>query len=273
MKKVPTAVIQMNAGPAKEVNLENASRLIRRASRKGARLVALPELFNWRGCKKEIEKNSEPLSAGYTFRKMADLASSLKIYLLCGSILEINPRSKRPFNTSIFLSPQGKLIAKYRKIHLFKLHVSGKNIIDEQSLYSPGKVVRTASTPLGTIGFTICYDLRFPELYRALTYQGAEIIFVPSAFTLETGNVHWATLIRARAIENQVFIIAPNQCGKGPSTTPNYGHSMIVDPWGTVITSCKNEEKIIYAELDLLYLKKVRRKLPALTHSIIKSIY
>ena len=272
MKKVPTAVIQINAGPDKEVNLENAARLIRRAARNGARLVALPELFNWRGSKREIEKNSEPLS-GYTFRKMAGLASSLNIFLLCGSILEINPRSKKPFNTSFFLSPQGKLIAKYRKIHLFTLRVPGKTVIDEQSVYSNGKVVKSASTPFGTVGLTICYDLRFPELYRSLTYQGAEIIFVPSAFTFDTGKAHWETLIRARAIENQVYIIAPNQCGTGPSDTPNYGNSMVVDPWGTVIARCKNEEKIIYAELDITYLKKVRTKLPALSHGRIKFIY
>jgi len=272
MKKVSTAVIQMNAGPDKEVNLKNAARLIRRASGKSARLVALPELFNWRGSKKEIAKISEPLS-GFTFRKMADLASSLNIFLLCGSILEINPRSKRPFNTSFLVSPQGKLIRKYRKIHLFKLQVPGKTVINEQSLYSPGKVAKSASTPFGTVGLTICYDLRFPELYRSLTYQGAEIIFVPSAFTIDTGKAHWETLIRARAIENQVYIIAPNQCGMGPSATQNYGHSIIADPWGTVIASCKNEEKIIYAELDLMYLKKVRKKLPALSHSKIKSIY
>lgn len=272
MQKLPTAVIQMNAGPDKEVNIENAARLINRASRNGAWLVALPELFNWRGNKKGIEKNSEPLS-GFTFKIMADLASSLNIFLLCGSILEVNPRSARPYNTSLLLSPQGKLIAQYRKIHLFKLKSPGKTLIDEQSLYSPGKVAKAATTPFATVGITICYDLRFPELYRSLTYQGAEIIFVPSAFTLETGIAHWETLIRARAIENQVFIIAPNQCGTGPSATRNYGHSMIVDPWGTVIASCKDGEKIIYAELDLMYLKTVRKKLPALSHSTIKHLY
>jgi predicted amidohydrolase len=265
MKKLPTAVIQMNAGPDKKVNIENATRLISLASRNGARLVALPELFNWRGNKKGIEKNCELLS-GFTFRIMANLASSLEIFLLCGSILEVNPRSKRPFNTSLLLSPQGELIAQYRKIHLFKLRVPGKTLIDEQSLYSPGKVAKAATTPFATVGLTICYDLRFPELYRSLTYQGAEIIFVPSAFTFDTGLAHWETLIRARAIENQVFIIAPNQCGTGPSAIQNYGHSMIVDPWGIVIASAKNEEKIIYAELDLMYLKNVRRKLPVLSH-------
>ena len=124
-------------------------------------------------------------------------------------------------------------------------------------------------TPFGTVGLTICYDLRFPELYRSLTIQGAEIIFVPSAFTFDTGKAHWETLLRTRAIENQVFIIAPNQYGSGPSQTLNYGHSMIVDPWGTVLARCKNEEKIIYADLDMAYLKKVRKKLPVLNEIIL----
>jgi predicted amidohydrolase len=263
MKKIPTAVIQINAGPDKKSNLDNAARMVKRASRNGARLVALPELFNWRGNKKDIEKNSEPLS-GFTYKKMAGLASSLNIFIHCGSILETNPRSKRPFNTSFLLSPEGKRIAHYRKTHLFTLRVPGKTTIDEKLLYSAGKKATCALTPLGKVGFTICYDLRFPELFRSLTFQGAEVIFVPSAFTLETGKAHWETLLRARAIENQVFIIAPNQYGKGPSNTLNYGHSMIVDPWGTVIARCKNGEKIIYADLDLAYLQNVRKRLPVL---------
>jgi predicted amidohydrolase len=265
MKKIPTAVIQVNAGSDKKSNLAKTARMVKRASRNGARLVALPELFNWRGNKKDIEKNSEPLS-GLTYKKMADLASSLNIFIHCGSILETNPRSKRPFNTSFLLSPEGKRIAYYRKIHLFRLGASGKTTIDEKVLYSAGKKETCALTPFGTVGFTICYDLRFPELFRALTFQGAEIIFVPSAFTFDTGKAHWETLLRTRAIENQVFIIAPNQYGKGPSNTLHYGHSMIVDPWGTVIARCQNGQKIIYADLDLSYLKKVRKKLPVLSN-------
>ena len=263
MKKIPTAVIQINAGSDKKSNLDNTARMVKRASRNGARLVALPELFNWRGNKKDIEKNSEPLS-GFTYKKMAVLASSLNIFIHCGSILETNPRSKRPFNTSFLLSPEGKRIAHYRKINLFTLRVPEKTTIDEKLLYSAGKKATCAITPFGKVGFTICYDLRFPELFRSLTFQGAEIIFVPSAFTFDTGKAHWETLLRARAIENQVFIIAPNQYGKGPSNTLNYGHSMIVDPWGTVIARCQNGEKIIYADLDLTYLKKVRKRLPVL---------
>lgn len=263
MNKIPTAVIQINAGSDKRSNLDNAARMVKRASRNGARLIALPELFNWRGSKRDMKKNSEPLS-GFTYKKMADLASSLNIFIHCGSILETNPRSKKPFNTSFLLSPEGKRIAHYRKIHLFTIRAPEKDSIDERLLYSAGEKVTSALTPFGTVGLTICYDLRFPELYRSLTFQGAEIIFVPSAFTFDTGKAHWETLLRTRAIENQVFIIAPNQYGSGPSQTLNYGHSMIVDPWGTVLARCKNEEKILYADLDMAYLKKVRKKLPVL---------
>lgn len=267
MKTIPTAVIQMNAGSDKRSNLDNTARMVKRAKRNGAKLVALPELFNWRGSKKEMRKNSEPLS-GATYQNMAELASSLNIFIHCGSILETNPRSQKPFNTSFLLSPQGKRIAYYRKIHLFRLRAPGKSRIDERLLYSAGKKVTSAVTPLGTLGFTICYDLRFPELYRSLTFQGAEIIFVPSAFTFDTGKAHWETLLRARAIENQIFIIASNQYGKGPSHTLTYGHSMIVNPWGTVIARCTNGEKIIYADLDLAHLQQVRKKLPVL-HGLI----
>jgi predicted amidohydrolase len=263
MKKISTAVIQINAGPDKKRNLDNAARLIKRASRNGARLVALPELFNWRGTKKDFDKNSEPLS-GCTYKEMSDLASSLNIFIHCGSILEANPRSKKPFNTSFLLSPEGKRIAHYRKINLFTLNERGGNSIDEKKLYSAGRKATCTLTPFGKVGLTICYDLRFPELFRSLTFQGAEIIFVPSAFTFNTGKAHWEILLRTRAIENQIFIIAPNQYGKGPSSTLNYGHSMIVDPWGTIIARCQNGERIIYADLDLSYLKRVRKKLPVL---------
>lgn len=267
MKKIPTAVIQINAGPDKKSNLDNTARMVKRAARNGAKLVALPELFNWRGCKKDIGNNSEPLS-GLTYQTMAELASSLNIFIHCGSILETDHRSTRPFNTSFLLSPEGKRIAHYRKIHLFTLRVPGKTTIDETLLYSAGKKTTCAVTPFGKVGFTICYDLRFPELFRSLTFQGAVIIFVPSAFTFDTGKAHWETLLRTRAIENQVFIIAPNQYGKGPSNTLNYGHSMIVDPWGTVIARCKNGERIIYADVDMSYLKKVRNNLPVLNNII-----
>lgn len=265
MKNILTAAIQLNARADKSHNIENATKLIKKAAHKGAQLIALPEVFNWRGRRKEILQNCETIP-GPTSIKMAELAASLKIFLLCGSIIETTHQSPKPFNTSFLLNPRGKIIACYRKLHLFKVHLRGKATIDEKSIYSAGNEVKTATTPFGKLGFTICYDLRFPELYRTLADKGALVIFVPSAFTFETGKAHWEVLLRARAIENQVYVIAPNQYGKDPLGKSNYGHSMIVDPWGTIIAQCSNSEAIIYGELNLDFLQKVRKELPSLKH-------
>ena len=265
MRKKLTAAIQLQSGTDKSKNIENATRLIQKAASRGARLISLPELFNWNGQRKEIPDHCEPIP-GPTSDLMSKLATSLKVYILCGSILETNPHASKPFNTCFLIDPKGTLRACYRKIHLFKLVIHGTHVLDEQSIYSTGNEIKTAFTAFGKVGFSNCYDLRFPELYRTLTYNGAKIIFVPSAFPYETGKSHWETLLRARAIENQVYIIAPNQFGKDPNGNKLYGHSMIVDPWGTVIASATNDEKIIYAELDLEYLNSVRNKLPSLKH-------
>ena len=210
MEKILSAAIQLNAGPDKKLNIENAARLIKKAAHRGAKLIALPEVFNWRGSSKNIPNNCESIP-GPTSLRMSELAASLNIFLLCGSIIETNPEGSRPFNTSFLLNPSGKIIAYYRKIHLFKIHRSGKSSIDETRIYSSGNEVVTARIPFSKVGFTICYDLRFPELFRRLTDNGAGIIFIPSSFTHETGKAHWEILLRSRAIENQVYIIAPNQ--------------------------------------------------------------
>ena len=265
MEKILSAAIQLNAGPDKKQNIENATKLIKKAAHRGAKLITLPEVFNWRGSSKHTLDNCEPIPGPTSFR-MSELASTLKIFLLCGSIIETNTEGSRPFNTSFLINPRGKIIACYRKIHLFKIHQRGKSTIDETRSYSSGDEVVTARIPFFRVGFTICYDLRFPELYRCLADNGAGIIFVPSSFTYETGKAHWEILLRARAIENQVYIIAPNQCGKDPLGNSHYGHSMIVDPWGTVLGQGSNGEKIIYGEIDINYLKKVRKKLPSLKH-------
>ncbi len=265
MEKILSAAIQLNAGSDKKLNIENAVKLIKKAAHRGAKLIALPEVFNWRGVRKEIPDNCESIP-GPTSLRMSELAATLKIFLLCGSIIQTNHEGSRPFNTSFLINPRGKIIALYRKIHLFKIHQRGKSAIDETRIYSSGDEVVTTRIPFCKVGFTICYDLRFPELFRRLADNGAGIIFVPSSFTYETGKAHWEILLRARAIENQAYIIAPNQYGKDPSGNSHYGHSMIVDPWGTVIGQCSNGEKIIYGELDINYLKKVRKILPSLKH-------
>ena len=263
MHKIRVAAIQLHAGDDEEKNLRKATRLIEQAAEGGAQLIVLPELFNWRGKKGAVKGQSETIP-GPTALKMAELALTRELFIHCGSIIETHPENRKPYNTSFLINPEGTICASYRKINLFKLKHENLTPIDESDIYSPGRETSTVSTPFGKVGFSICYDLRFPELYRTLVYKGAEIIFVPSAFTFTTGKAHWETLVRARAIENQVYIIAPNQCGKDPLGNRNYGHSLIVDPWGSVVAHCQNGEHIIYAEIDLSYLKKIRRRLPVI---------
>jgi len=259
------AVIQMNSTNNKGKNIVKAKEFIDEASNKGAKLIALPEMFNFLGPNKEKLSQSETIP-GPTIKCMMNKAIEHKIYILCGSILEKSKDCRKAFNTSVFLNPQGAIIAKYRKIHLFDIKIKGESFYRESATMNSGTKVVTISTDFAKLGFSICYDLRFPELYRKLTIQGAQIIFIPAAFTLQTGKDHWEVLIRARAIENQVYIIAPAQTGSHPPGEKCYGKSMIVDPWGIVIAKASDKEMIIYSEIDLLYQNKVRKEIPSLSH-------
>jgi deaminated glutathione amidase len=263
--KFTAAAIQMLASDDKDANLRQAEAGVREAASKGAKVVALPEVFNWRGDKTGEKKNAEPVS-GRTAALMAKLARELQVYLLAGSFLEDIPEVQKSFNTSLFFGPDGGLLARYRKIHLFDVAIERGVIALESETRQPGEDVVVAETEFGRMGLTICYDLRFPELYRALVSQGAQIIFVPAAFTALTGEAHWEPLLRARAIENQVYIIAPDQIGHNPKSFATYGNSMIVDPWGRILGRAPDRTAVITAEIDLAYLAKVRAELPALTH-------
>jgi predicted amidohydrolase len=263
MAKTIVAAIQMSSGSDKEKNLRLAADLVAEAARKGARLVALPELFSWQGSSREMPRGCEPIP-GPTSQHMTELAARLKIFLLCGSILEKNPRGPRPFNTSVLINPAGRITGMYRKLHLFKVRLPNGTVINEGAAYTAGTGIVTAPTPVGRLGFSICYDLRFPELYRVLVDRGASIIAVPSSFTSTTGKDHWEVLLRSRAIENQVYIVAPNQHGKDPQGIRRYGHSMIVDPWGNILASHGDGNGVISAEIDLSSLKQVRKNQPCL---------
>ena len=263
--KFLAAAIQMLASEDKEANLREAEAGIRDAASRGAKVVALPEVFNWRGAKAEEKRNAEPIP-GPTADLMALLARNLHIYLLAGSFLEQIPEVEKCYNTSLFFGPDGNLLARYRKIHLFDVAIEGGVSVLESETRQPGEEVAMAETELGRMGLTVCYDLRFPELYRALVSKGAEIIFVPAAFTALTGEAHWEPLLRARAIENQVYVIAPDQIGHNPKSFATYGNSMIVDPWGRILARALDMPGVIVAEIDLAYLQKVRRELPALAH-------
>ncbi len=261
------AAIQMNAGPDKLANLERAERLVRVGAARGANLVALPEVFNWRGKRNDQTAAAETLD-GQSLAMMSRLARELQIHIVAGSITEQAAATEsRCYNTSVLIGPDGGQIAVYRKIHLFDVDLPGRVTVRESDTKLAGADVVTAKTPLGTIGLTICYDLRFPELYRRLTFAGAQIIAIPSAFTFPTGEAHWEPLIRARAIENQAYVIAPAQFGPNIYGYSDYGNSMIVDPWGRVLARAADQEGVVVAPIDLEYQDRVRRELPALKHA------
>jgi predicted amidohydrolase len=198
---------------------------------------------------------------------LRELAAELRIVLVGGSFLERAPGTEKCYNTSLLVDADGTIRATYRKIHLFDVDVPGQVSVRESDTRAPGTHVVTATTALGTIGLSVCYDLRFPELYRDLTRAGTTVITVPSAFTFFTGSAHWEPLLRARAIENQVYVVAPNQTGKSPLGINDYGNSMIVDPWGTVLARAADGQQVITAEVDTEYLARVRREMPCQSHA------
>ncbi len=260
------AAIQMAAGSDKAANLERAERLIRLAAARGANLIALPETFNWRGRRSEEPAAAEPLE-GPSLALMARLARELGVHVVAGSITEDAPGQPKRYNTSALIGADGARLAVYRKIHLFDVDLPGRVTVRESDAKLSGSEVVAARTPVGMIGLSVCYDLRFPELYRRLTFAGAEIVTVPSCFTFPTGEAHWEALLRARAIENQVYLIAPAQFGLNVHGFSDYGNSAIVDPWGRVIGRAADQEGVVVAPIDLEYLARVRRELPALSHA------
>ncbi|MFZ0889633.1 MAG: carbon-nitrogen hydrolase family protein, partial [Candidatus Binataceae bacterium] len=203
---------------------------------------------------------------GETLGLMARLARELKVHLVAGSITEQIAGERKSYNTSVLFGPDGARLALYRKIHLFDVDLPGRVTVRESEARLPGAQVVCAPTALCPIGLTVCYDIRFPELYRRLAAAGARIITVPSAFTFPTGEAHWEVLIRARAIENQCYLIAPAQFGPNVHGFSDYGNSMIVDPWGRVIARAADTEGVAVAPIDLEYLERVRKELPALDH-------
>jgi len=263
-RKLRVAAIQMSSTPDKEENKEAAEALVREAASAGAALVALPELWSCHGLDEVYRQNAEPVP-GPTTNSLGDLARELGIYLLSGSILEGDHGAQRLSNTSTFFDPSGAMTAVYRKIHLFDVKVSDREYLESANI-SPGSKIVTAKAGPATLGLSVCYDVRFPELYRLLALRGAEILAVPAAFTLQTGKDHWELLLRARAVENQAFVIAPAQWGRKADGRRTYGRSMIVDPWGTVLATCPDRDGYALATLDLDYLDRFRTEFPALAN-------
>jgi deaminated glutathione amidase len=256
------AVVQLNSTGEKARNLAAAERLVRAAAADGAELVALPEKWNLLAGGEELLAGAEPLD-GPTLNAARGWARELGIHLLAGSISERG--DAKAFNTSVLIGPDGADLAVYRKIHMFDVEAGGV-VYRESEHEQPGEEI--VSVPLGesVLGLTVCYDLRFPELYRILAVRGARLIAVPSAFTLATGRDHWQVLLRARAIENQVFVLAPNQVGEAPPHFSSFGRSAIVDPWGVVLATAPDEECFAAAELDLAAQERIRESLPSLAN-------
>ena len=263
-RKLVAAAIQMSSTPDKEENRETAEILVREAVSAGADLVALPELWSCHGLDEVYRENAEPVP-GPTTEFLGNLARDLGVYVLGGSILEGEPGAERLSNTSTFFDPSGEMTAVYRKIHLFDVKVSERDYLESANI-APGDDVVTAKAGAATLGLSVCYDVRFPELYRLLALRGAEILAVPAAFTLQTGKDHWEILLRARAVENQTFVLAPAQWGRKADGRWTYGRSMIVDPWGVVLATCPDRDGHTLATLDLDYLDRFRAEFPALAN-------
>jgi deaminated glutathione amidase len=261
------AAIQLNATVDLERNLGRAKELIQEAAHHGASLAALPEHFAYLGPEEKAPPSAQPLD-GPLVQEFRGLARHLGIILLLGSFPEqVHP--ERPYyNTSVLIGPGGQLLARYRKIHLFDVNITGGPAFQESRHVQAGSevvAVSLAPTPF-MAGLSICYDLRFPELYRALADRGANLLFIPAAFAVATGRDHWEVLVRARAIENQAYVVAPAQWGEHSKGRKSYGRALIVDPWGTVLAQAPDREGIVYAELDHDRLTRLRREMPCLQH-------
>jgi predicted amidohydrolase len=262
---VRVAAVQLNSGADVAANRAAAERLTRAAAADGARLIVLPEKWTAIGSDEQLRAAAEPLE-GPTLQWARSLARELRVELVAGSFCERVPGEEKLANTSLHVDPSGELRAVYRKIHMFDVEVGGQTY-RESDVEEPGDEIVLSSTADGVeLGLSICYDLRFPELYRILAVRGARILLVPAAFTLATTRDHWEALLRARAIENQAFVIAANQVGAHPGGHRSGGRSMIVDPWGVVLAQAADSEGYITAELDLARQQEIRAQLPSLAN-------
>ena len=259
MQKYMAAVCQMDSQDNKEKNLKTVERLISEAAGNGAQLIVLPETMNYMGPDPQSAAEQIP---GETSIFLGRKAKEHGVWIAGGTMQEILG-DRLPKNTMLLIGPDGAVCAKYSKLHMFDVQIEGGASSRESAVNTPGSKIVTVQTPLGMIGMAVCYDIRFPELFRLLALSGAQIICVPASFTRKTVQAHWETLLRARAIENGVYILAANQIGVKPTMTAG-GHSMIIDPWGRVLAEAGEETGCIYTQIDLDYLDSVRHQIPSL---------
>jgi predicted amidohydrolase len=262
------AVCQMTSGPDLDRNLDQALSLIRVAAAEGAQLCCLPENFERMASAAEKQAGATPLNGpgAAVLDPIRAAARELGLWVLAGSFAERIDASTKIYNTSALIDDQGEIASVYRKIHLFDVEIGDGAQYRESELVQPGERLTVAETPVGQLGLSICYDVRFPELYRELVKLGAELLAVPAAFTAKTGQAHWEVLLRARAIENQCFVVAPAQTGRHPGDRKTWGHAMIVDPWGTLLADAGHEVGVVAAEVNLDQLRELRRTMPVLGH-------
>ena len=261
---VPVALVQTDAGPNAEANVAAAATLADEAAAGGARLVALPEYLQYRGPDDGFRASAQAIPGPFS-EAFAAVARRHGAWILAGSLAESSGDSARPYNTSVLIGPDGEIRARYRKIHLFDVAVDEGPADTESARVTAGEALVVADVDGLRLGMTICYDLRFPELYRALALRGAEVLAVPSNFTERTGRDHWEVLLRARAIENGAWVIAPSQIG-GPPGQPSFGRTMVIDPWGTVVAQAPDRVGIVRADIDTERVASVRRQIPALAN-------
>ena len=260
-RKYAVAIIQLDTDNDKAGNLEQVARYVDEAAEKGARLISLPEVMNFIGRPGE-GADPEPIP-GPTTELLMEKARRHGVHIHSGSFAEVNPEGGRHFNTSVMIDARGEVVARYRKIHTFDVTLPDGTVCDESARVHPGNAIVTAETELGKLGFAICYDIRFPELFRLLALEGAQILFTPANFTLPTGKDHWEPILRTRAIENGCYVVAAAQIGRKPRFVA-YGGSMVVDPWGTVIARAREMPGVTLAEIDLDFQESVRTRIPSL---------
>lgn len=261
------AVVQMSSTDEVATNLAAAEKWVAQAADRGAELIALPENFAYLRREGTAVPCAQPLD-GEIVGSLRRWAERHRVWLIGGTFLEVIPGETRAYNTSVAISPRGDVVAVYRKIHLFDVDLSaqGGQVYRESDTVAPGTEVVSFETAAGVVGLSVCYDVRFPELYRSLAVRGARFLCVPAAFARETGRDHWEVLLRARAIENQCFVLAPAQCGEHPGGRLTYGRSMVVDPWGIVIARAPDRAGPVLAECHIEDQDRIRATLPALRH-------
>lgn len=264
------ALVQFNAGPDKDENVRRALLFVEDAAGKKAEFILLPEVFHCRGDLRnpfDFERTAEKIPGG-SLKPFMDLAARKKIFILAGSIIERADEKNKAYNTSVMIDPKGRIQARYRKIHLFDAKIRSASF-KESKIFKAGTRSVLAKVGEFTIGMSVCYDLRFPDLYQVYRRAGAHLLSIPSCFTQTTGRAHWEILLRARAVETQTFVLAPNQVGKDARGIVSYGNSMVIGPWGEVLVrGSGNKEEILFANVSLQDIKKSQKILPGFRKTV-----